>query len=340
VDAQVTAEELRAIVAEVLTELEQLRAARPAATTPTPPSSTPPSPPPSPSPSPPAAAPSPECAPGSTRRHAAPPSAGSTADIDLGDPTIPELRHQVGVADPVNPTGLSNLVASTTARIGVGRAGPRPPTNSLLLFRADHAVTQDAIFGEVPTDLLERFGLFTVQTRVSDADEYLLRPDLGRLLSDEGRETVASQCAKQPQVQIVVGDGLSWAAVANNLPKIYPVIEQGLRSAGVTLGTPFFVRYCRVGLMNDINDVVEADVVVLLIGERPGLGVADALSVYSGWRPTAGKTDAHRDVICMITENGGTNPLEAGAFVVEHVRNVLAQQASGVELRLQPAGSQ
>jgi ethanolamine ammonia-lyase small subunit len=67
--------------------------------------------------------------------------------------------------------------------------------------------------------------------------------------------------------------------------------------------------------------------------------VADALSAYSGWRPTAGKTDAQRDVICMITENGGTNPLEAGAFVVEHVKNVLAHQASGVELRLEQSGS-
>ena len=69
------------------------------------------------------------------------------------------------------------------------------------------------------------------------------------------------------------------------------------------------------------------------------LGVADALSVYSGWRPTAGKTDAHRDVICMITQNGGTNPLEAGAFVVEHVKTVRANQASGVELRREQSGS-
>jgi ethanolamine ammonia-lyase small subunit len=139
---------------------------------------------------------------------------------------------------------------------------------------------------------------------------------------------------KKPQVQIVVGDGLSAAAVTNNLAEIYPVLEQGLTSAGLSIGTPFFVRYCRVGVMNDVNDVVGADVVVLLIGERPGLGVADALSVYSGWRPGPGKSDAHRDVICMITPHGGTNPLEAGAFVVEHVKNVVAAQASGVELRL------
>jgi ethanolamine ammonia-lyase small subunit len=255
------------------------------------------------------------------------------------DPTLPEARHRLGVKHPANPSGLANLAASTAARLAVGRAGPRPPTWATLLFGADHAVTQDAIFGDVPTALLEQFGLFTVQTRVTNQDEFLLRPDLGRLLSDEARATIEQRCTKHPQVQLVVGDGLSAAAVTNNLPQIYPVLQQGLQAAGLSMGTPFFVRYCRVGLMNDINDIVQADVVVLLIGERPGLGVADALSAYSGWRPTAGKTDAQRDVICMITQNGGTNPLEAGAFVVEHVRNVLAHQASGVELRLAQSGS-
>lgn len=265
---------------------------------------------------------------------------GATGDpsIDLPDPTVPDERRRIGVENPTNPAGLANLASSTYARLAVGRAGPRPRTRTMLLFGADHAVTQDAIFGEVSTELLDQFGLFTVQTQVSNRDEYLLRPDLGRRLSDESRKIVAERCVKKPQVQIVVGDGLSAAAVTHNLPQIYPVLTQGLSSAGFTLGTPFFVRYCRVGIMNDVNEIVGADVVVLLIGERPGLGVADALSVYSGWRPGPGKSDAHRDVICMITEHGGTNPLEAGAFAVEHVKKMMAAQASGVELRLKQSG--
>jgi len=267
------------------------------------------------------------------------PAGDQDLTIEVSDPTVDEERHRIGVENPANESGLVNLAASTSARLAVGRAGPRPRTRAVLLFGADHAVTQDAIFGDVPTALLEQFGLFTVQTRVTDQDEYLLRPDLGRMLDDDSKKLLAERCVKKPQVQIVVGDGLSAAAVTNNLPHIYPVIEQGLQGAGTSLGTPFFVRYCRVGVMNDINDIVQADLVVLLIGERPGLGVADALSVYSGWRPTAGKNDAHRDVICMITENGGTNPLEAGAFVVEHVKAVIQHQASGVELRLKQSAN-
>ncbi len=338
----VSAEEVRSIVTAVLAEISLTQtgpSAAPARSTPKAHSEAPGAPE-APAPQTPQA--NPTATPSSPKQELAQPAAAASkpgeVNIEVSDPTVPQERHRLGVKNPANPSGLENLAASTSARLAVGRAGPRPPTRAVLLFGADHAVTQDAIFGDVPTAMLEKLGFFTVQTKVTSQDEFLLRPDLGRMLDDEAKKLVAERCVKKPQVQIVVGDGLSAAAVTNNLPQIYPVIEQGLLGAGLTLGTPFFVRYCRVGAMNDINDIVQADVVALLIGERPGLGVADALSVYSGWRPTAGKTDTHRDVICMITQNGGTNPLEAGAFVVEHVKTVIAHQSSGMQLRQEQIG--
>jgi len=257
--------------------------------------------------------------------------------IDLPDPTLPEARRAIGVESPYDMEGLRNLSATTTARLGVGRAGPRPRTRSLLLFQSDHGVTQDAIYGEVSDEVKEKLNLFTVKTQVSDRDEYLLRPDLGRRLSEEAKEVIAERCQKKPQVQVVVGDGLSAAAVNNNVPEIYPVIEEGLKSAGITIGTPFFIQFARVGVINDVNDVIGADMVVILLGERPGLGVADAMSAYMGYGPGPGKTDAERDVVCMITYHGGTNPLEAGAYVTELIKKTLKYQASGVELRRKSA---
>lgn len=253
--------------------------------------------------------------------------------IDLPDPTEPEARHDIGIKHPVDAQGLENLMATTAARLGVGRAGPRPRTHSALLFQADHAVTQDAIYSVVSEEIREQFKLFTVHTRVEDRHEYLLRPDLGRLLSDEGRQEIDSRCQKNPDVQIVVGDGLSAAAIDNNLADIYPAIEQGLLSAGMSVGTPFFIENARVGVMNDVNAIIRAKVIVLLIGERPGLGIADALSAYMGFDPQPGKSDADRDLICMITTHGGTNPLEAGAYVVEFVKKMIKYAASGVKLR-------
>jgi ethanolamine ammonia-lyase small subunit len=256
--------------------------------------------------------------------------------IDLPDPTALENRRRPGIKHPSDEDGLRALMASTSARIGVGRAGPRYRTGSLLLFQADHAITQDALMRDVDPGLLEELGLFAVQTQVSDREAYLLRPDLGRLLSPEARATLAERCTKAPQVQLVVGDGLSAAAIEANLREILPVIVQGLRSAGLSIGTPFFVRFARVGLMNDINTVLDAQVVVLLIGERPGLGRAESMSAYLGFQPRPESTDADRNVICNIFD-GGTNPLEAGAAVVQLVQEILTRKASGVKMKLAAA---
>lgn len=253
--------------------------------------------------------------------------------IDLADPTAEQSRHAMLVDNPMDADGLRNLMATTNARLGVGRAGTRPKTATALLFQADHGVTQDAIYGVVDDAVKDQFNLFTVTSRVADRQEFLLRPDLGRLLSDESRQILQERCVKSPDVQIVVADGLSAAAIDNNLRDIYPVIAEGLKAAGLSVGTPFFIENGRVGIMNDVNAVIKAKAVLLLIGERPGLGIADAMSAYMGFDPQPGKSDADRDLICMITTHGGTNPLEAGAYIVEFIKRMIKYSASGVKLR-------
>lgn len=260
----------------------------------------------------------------------------STANlsIDLPDPTLPEHRYKMRVKNPKDPNGVKAMIESTTARIGVGRAGPRYNTASLLLFQGDHAVTQDALYRDVDQKLLSEFNLFTVQTKITGGkQEYLLRPDLGRQLNDEAKRTVNEKCQKNVNVQLCIGDGLSAAAIEANLRQIFPVIKQGVQNAGLTFGTPFFIKYARVGVMNDIGELIKPDVVILLIGERPGLGRAESMSAYMGYKPKYGDTDADRDVICNIFENGGTNPLEGGAFVVQIAQKMRKHQASGVKLK-------
>jgi ethanolamine ammonia-lyase small subunit len=273
-----------------------------------------------------------------------PRAATSTANltIDLPDPTLPELRYKPRVKNPKDANGVKALVESTTARIGVGRAGPRYTTASLLLFQGDHAVTQDALYRDVDQKLLDEFNLFTVQTKVTGGgtsptggkQEYLLRPNLGRLLSDDAKRIINEKCQKNVNIQLVVGDGLSAAAIEANLRQIFPVIKQGVQNANLTFGTPFFIKYARVGIMNDVGELLKPDVVILLIGERPGLGRAESMSAYMGYKPKYGDTDADRDVVCNIFENGGTNPLEGGAFVVQIAQKMRKNQASGVKLKM------
>ena len=253
--------------------------------------------------------------------------------LDLPDPTL--SRTTPRVKDPKDAQGLKALMASTTARIGVGRAGPRYSTAELLLFQGDHAVTQDALYRDVDQKLLDEFKLFTVQTKITGGkQEYLLRPDLGRLLNDDAKRLINEKCQKNVNIQLVVGDGLSAAAVEANLRQIFPVIRQGAQTANLTFGTPFFIKYARVGVMNDVGELIKPDVVILLIGERPGLGRAESMSAYMGYKPKYGDTDADRDVVCNIFENGGTNPLEGGAFVVQIAQKMRKNQASGVKLKM------
>ena len=260
---------------------------------------------------------------------------GAELQIDLPDPATIDSRNTPRVKNPKDAQGLRALMASTTARIGVGRAGPRYSTASLLLFQGDHAITQDALYRDVDQKLLDEFKLFTVQTKITGGkQEYLLRPDLGRLLNDDAKRIINEKCQKNVNVQLVVGDGLSAAAIEANLRQIFPVIKQGVQTAGLTLGTPFFIKYARVGVMNDVGELIKPDVVILLIGERPGLGRAESMSVYMGYKPKYGDTDADRDVVCNIFENGGTNPLEAGAFVVQIAQKMRKHEASGVKLKL------
>lgn len=265
---------------------------------------------------------------------AAPPAAPAELQLDLPDPTTAEARRQPGLAAPRDPAALAALMAATTARLGVGRAGPRYRTTALLRLQADHAITQDALYRDVDPAVLDALGLFTVQTAVTGGkQEYLLRPDLGRRLSADARREIMERCRPAPNLQVVVGDGLSAAAVEANVREMFPVLLQGAQAAGLTVGTPFFIQYCRVGVLNDLGELLKPDVVVLLIGERPGLGRADALSAYMAYRPQPGDTDADRDVICNIFNNGGTNPLEAAAFTIQIAQKMLKHQASGVKLK-------
>ncbi len=259
--------------------------------------------------------------------------------IDLDDPTTPEMRSLPGIDRPQDAEGLQALMASTPARIGTGRAGTRFRTRPWLLFLADQAITQDTLLRDVDEALLKEMGLFSVQTCITGGKaEYLLRPDLGRQLNDEARRTVHEKCVQAPRIQVCVGDGLSAMAIEANLRQILPVIQSGCQNAGLSMGTPFFIKYCRVGVMNDVGDLVHPDVLMLLIGERPGLGRAESMSIYMGYRPQAGHTDAERDVICNIFDNGGTNPLEAGAYAVQMAQKMIQTQASGVRLKLAEKG--
>ncbi len=226
---------------------------------------------------------------------------------------------------------LNELRKKTPSRIAVGRAGARPKTETWLQFRLDHAAAVDAVYGEVPQEVLDRLGFFTVQTRVKDKEEYIRRPDLGRRLSDEARELIKRKCHMSPTVQIVISNGLSAKAIETNVEDVYLSLEQSLKNLGIQTGTPFYVDKGRVALMDEIGDVLTPEVVIMLIGERPGLVSAESLSAYLCYKPRKGVIEADRMVVSNI-HKGGIPPVEAGAYLGTLIQKILTYQASGVSL--------
>src|SRR5439155_2081003 len=127
---------------------------------------------------------------------------------------------------------------------------------------------------------------------------------LGRCLRDAARTEVVQRCPAGMDLQVAIGDGLSAAAVVAQVPPLLDALEQGARERGWGFGQPFVIGYCRVGVLNDIGELLDPAVVVLLIGERPGLATAESLSAYLAYRPRPGHTDAQRNLISNIHARG------------------------------------
>ena len=257
----------------------------------------------------------------------------SEPEIDIKeDITSPEVKRIPTLDHVQDPDALARMMRTTTARIGVGSAGPRLKTKTLLTLRADHARARDAVMLDVDHSVLDRLGLFTVQTCCSDKNEFLTRPDLGRRLSDEGADKVKKECIMQPDVQLIVADGLSSTAINANIENVLPVLTDGLKAKGLKLGTPFFVRYGRVAAEDHIAELLGAKVVCIFVGERPGLGTAESMSAYLAYNARVGMPEARRTVVSNIHKDGIT-AVEAGAYLTDLIVKILERKASGVELQ-------
>lgn len=254
-------------------------------------------------------------------------------DGALEDITLIDIKDQYLIDDACDKEGYAELKQFAPCRLGIGKAGARYKTLPQLEFRAAHSAAQDAVFSDVDQDVVDALGLFTVQSRCESKDEYLTRPDLGRRLSEEAVKTIGEKCEKKPQVQIFVADGLSSAAVAANTEDVMSGLMQGLKSSGVKVGTPFFTKYGRVGLMDEVSELTGADVTCVLIGERPGLITATSMSAYIAYKGTMGMPEARRTVVSNI-HSKGTIPAEAGAHIAEIIKTILDKKASGTDLKL------
>ena len=252
------------------------------------------------------------------------------------DITALDLRKLYLTKDPADKERFARMKAKTPARLGSGKAGPRYKTLTMLRFRADHAAAQDAVFSEVDTEFAKENHLLPTKTCCDSKDEYLTRPDLGRKFDEHNAKAIQGVIDTPPRVQIVIGDGLSSAAIEANAMDCYHALTDGLKSRNIPTGQPIFVKYCRVGAGDAIGDLTGCELVAVLIGERPGLVTDKSMSIYITYRPRTGVSESSRTVISNIHAQG-TPAVEAGAYAAELIETILQKKVSGVGLHLEAA---
>lgn len=252
------------------------------------------------------------------------------------DITALDLRKLYLVEDPIHGEKFRKMKERTPARLGCGRAGARYKTLTMLRFRADHAAAQDSVFSQVPETFAQNHGMTEVQTRCHSKDEYLTRPDLGRSFDEENKKKLRAAIPGTPKVQIVVGDGLSSAAILANAMDCLQAIREGLGMRGIDSGNPVFVRYCRVGAGDAVGDVTGCELVCVLVGERPGLVTDKSMSAYITYRPKTGVSESSRTVVSNIHPQG-TPAVEAGAHIAGLIEAILKKKVSGVAFHQEAA---
>jgi ethanolamine ammonia-lyase small subunit len=258
-------------------------------------------------------------------------TAGAVREVETAGALLIPPDRGVNIGEPYDPPVMARILASTPARVAVGRTGPRYRTNTMLRFRADHAAAKDAVLSEVDPELLARLGMFEVASRAPDKATFLQRPDLGRTLSDEGRAELTKRIGRAPTLVVIYGDGLSAAALNQHLAEFHASLERALAARGIGHAPPFFVRRSRVKIMDEIARLVSAQAALFVCGERPGLGFADSMSAYYIYQPAAGATDADREVISNINPRGRA-PADAAADVAAAIERILREKKSGVVL--------
>jgi ethanolamine ammonia-lyase small subunit len=245
---------------------------------------------------------------------------------------------------PVPPgRTLRDLRHLTPARVGLGRSGVAMPTDALLAFTLDHARARDAVHAAFDVaGLMHGLGALgleplEVRSRVRDRKNYLRRPDLGRMLDEDSQHVLTARGVAPRRLALVVGDGLSPAAVNSHAIELVRHLMPSLAADGIEIDCAVVASGARVALGDEIGAIVGARMLVMLIGERPGLSTPDSLGAYLTFAPRPGRTDAERNCVSNI-HSAGLDYREAASRITWLVREGLAREVTGVALKDESGG--
>jgi ethanolamine ammonia-lyase small subunit len=243
------------------------------------------------------------------------------------------------MSTPAPPSrSMKDLRELTPARVALGRAGASLPTGPLLEFTLDHARARDAVHAAFDAQALVAaladLGLeaIGVRSRAGSRGEYLRRPDLGRRLDQASQQALAQRNGGVCQLALVIGDGLSPTAVHAHAIELVRSLVPQLAANQIKIADVAVASGARVALGDEIGAILGARMVVMLIGERPGLSAPDSLGAYLTFAPRIGRTDAERNCVSNI-HGAGLSYDDAAYKIAWLVREGLARGLGGVALK-------
>ena len=211
----------------------------------------------------------------------------------------------------MQPDAWQFLQNYTPARIARGRAGHSIPTSELLKFQADHAQARDAVYSklaisELANSIHKAFDLqvFTIKSEIKNRTQYLQRPDLGRTLCQQSREELMGVNYSESGICFVIADGLSAQAINQNALPVLANLIPKIKEINWKIAPICIVEQGRVAIADEIGFLLKSEIVVIFIGERPGLTSPDSMGVYITFRPFVGMTDDSRNCISNIRLEG------------------------------------
>jgi ethanolamine ammonia-lyase small subunit len=229
------------------------------------------------------------------------------------------------------PSLRDRLGALTQARVALGRSGQGLPTSALLDFQLDHARARDAVHTPLETEgFADAIGrpVIEVGSRAADRTAYLKRPDLGRMLNPDDATKLANT---GDTLAVVVADGLSATAIHAHAASLITALIDRLPDWSVA--PIVLARQARVALGDAVGEALGVDLVVVLIGERPGLSAPDSLGAYLTWQPRIGRRDSERNCVSNIRPPHGLSYAAAADVIVRLLREARHQRMTGVDLK-------
>lgn len=232
----------------------------------------------------------------------------------------------------------------TSARIGIGRSGVAVPTAELLAFQMAHAQARDAVLTKIDFKKImsflkkEKISTIELDSACANRENYLTRPDLGRILSENSKTKIKTHTKTDktskvsPSISLIVVDGLSSAAIEKNIIPLFNILIPELRKRKFNIAPIALVKNGRVAIGDEISFVQKADICLVLIGERPGLSSPDSLGVYMTYKTKPKTTDERRNCISNIREGGMNYPL-ATTKILYLIEESLRKKISGVNLK-------